>query len=106
MDNPKKTFFSLVDRQTFDLLYLERKERRDPPKFSDQLTDITVFEGATAKLRCEVKGKPTPKIEWLKNGEVKFFPYAMAEKKIININSSPLLSKHVFNKAMMMMLQH
>ena len=29
----------------FHLLYLERKERRDPPKFSEQLTDITVFEG-------------------------------------------------------------
>lgn len=26
--------------------------------------------GSTAKFRCEVKGKPTPKIEWLKNGEV------------------------------------
>jgi hypothetical protein len=26
-------------------IYLERKERRDPPKFTDQLTDVTVFEG-------------------------------------------------------------
>ncbi len=26
--------------------------------------------GSTAKLRCEVKGKPIPKIEWLRNGEV------------------------------------
>lgn len=53
-----------------DLLFLERKERRDPPTFEDQLTDVTVFEGSTAKFRCEVKGKPTPKVEWLKNGEV------------------------------------
>jgi hypothetical protein len=29
--------------------------------------------GSAAKLRCEVKGKPTPKIEWLKNGEVKHY---------------------------------
>ena len=25
--------------------FLERKERRDPPKFSEQLSDVTVFEG-------------------------------------------------------------
>ncbi len=80
-----------VDRQKIDLISLERKERRDPPKFSEQLTDVTIFEGiynnifiylllnqfnqlgSTAKLRCEVKGKPTPKIEWLKNGEVKHY---------------------------------
>ncbi len=89
----------VVDRLRFNLIYLERKERRDPPKFSDQLTDVTVFEGifnillclffpnlfffssgSTAKLRCEVKGKPTPKIEWLKNGEVKH--YRIVEKLI------------------------
>ena len=27
------------------VLFLERKERRDPPKFSEQLSDVTVFEG-------------------------------------------------------------
>ncbi|CAF2085028.1 unnamed protein product [Rotaria magnacalcarata] len=56
-------------RDTLDVEKPKRKERRDPPKFSDQLSDVTVFEGSTAKFRCEVKGKPTPKIEWLKNGE-------------------------------------
>ncbi|CAF1068172.1 unnamed protein product, partial [Rotaria sordida] len=58
-----------AQRDTLDVEKPKRKERRDPPKFIDQLVDITVFEGATAKLRCEVKGKPTPTIEWLKNGE-------------------------------------
>ncbi|CAF4348959.1 unnamed protein product [Rotaria socialis] len=56
-------------RDTLDVEKPKRKERRDPPKFSDQLADVTVFEGSAAKFRCEVKGKPTPKIEWLKNGE-------------------------------------
>ncbi|CAF1655465.1 unnamed protein product, partial [Adineta ricciae] len=56
-------------QDTLDVEKPKRKERRDPPKFSEQLTDITMFEGSTAKLSCTVKGKPTPKIEWLKNGE-------------------------------------
>ncbi|CAF1572028.1 unnamed protein product, partial [Adineta ricciae] len=56
-------------RDTLEVEKPKRKERRDPPTFSEQLSDTTVYEGANAKLRCEVKGKPTPKIEWLKNGE-------------------------------------
>ncbi|CAF0817484.1 unnamed protein product, partial [Didymodactylos carnosus] len=47
----------------------KREQRKEAPKFIDQLSSVTVFEGSTAKLRCEVKGKPTPNIEWLKNGE-------------------------------------
>lgn len=59
-----------VSRDTLDVEKPKRKERRDPPKFTEQLSDVTVYEGSTAKLRCEVKGKPSPNIEWLKNGEV------------------------------------
>jgi hypothetical protein len=87
LKNQVEDFFLIV-KILFYELYLERKERRDPPKFIDQLTDMTVFEGksnqrilmfdflkfsisgSAAKLRAEVKGKPTPTIEWLKNGEV------------------------------------
>ncbi|UJR09906.1 hypothetical protein I4U23_014128 [Adineta vaga] len=58
-----------AQRDTLEVEKPKRKERRDPPKFSEQLIDITMFEGSTAKLCCTVKGKPTPKIEWLKNGE-------------------------------------
>jgi hypothetical protein len=34
----------MIDKR-INSIFLERKERRDPPKFSDQLTDMTVFEG-------------------------------------------------------------
>jgi len=59
-----------AQRDTLEVEKPKRKERRDPPTFDEQLTDITVFEGGAAKFRCQVKGKPKPKIEWLKNGEV------------------------------------
>lgn len=59
-----------AQRDTLEVEKPKRKERRDPPTFDEQLTDITVFEGGMAKFRCEVKGRPSPKIEWLKNGEV------------------------------------
>ncbi|CAB3388186.1 Hypothetical predicted protein, partial [Cloeon dipterum] len=38
-----------------------------PPKFTVLLSDILVPEGETAKLECEVEGKPTPQIQWLIN---------------------------------------
>lgn len=63
----------------------ERKERRDPPKFSEQLSDVTVFEGANAKFQCEVKGKPEAKIEWLKNGEVRRLHRVFVDKFEINV---------------------
>jgi len=31
-------------------MYLERTERRDPPKFIEQLTDITTFEGQNSYI--------------------------------------------------------
>ncbi|CAF3418033.1 unnamed protein product [Rotaria socialis] len=58
-----------AQRDILDVEKPKRKERRDPPKFIEQLIDIGVFEGSTAKLSGEVKGRPTPKVEWLKNGE-------------------------------------
>ncbi|CAF3257885.1 unnamed protein product [Rotaria sp. Silwood2] len=36
-------------------------------QFSQQRTSVA--QSAIAKLRCEVKGKPTPRIKWLKNGK-------------------------------------
>ncbi|CAF0741448.1 unnamed protein product, partial [Didymodactylos carnosus] len=60
----------LISNNTYSNILIEKREqRKEAPKFIDQLSSVTVFEGSTAKLRCEVKGKPTPTIEWLKNGE-------------------------------------
>ena len=37
------------------------------PQFTKLLDDVEVFEGQPARLECRVKGKPTPRIEWLKD---------------------------------------
>jgi len=38
--------------------------------------------GSTAKFRSEVTGKPTPKIEWLKNGEVSLYKIKYMNKEV------------------------
>ncbi len=44
------------------------------PSYLSSLDLIIFFPlGSTAKFRSEVTGKPTPKIEWLKNGEVSLY---------------------------------
>ena len=92
--------------QTIDLFLLERKERRDPPTFEEQLTDVTVFEGSTAKLRCEVKGKPTPKVDWLKNGEVNLREWSTEQKIQQSLSTiSPSLLNLVSNRHTMTTLQ-
>ena len=47
----------------------EKKEKKGKaPKFSSELKDQTVTEGAEIKLTCKVKGHPTPEITWQKDG--------------------------------------
>lgn len=53
----------------------EPEERRDPPKVTEKLLDLTVFQGASAKFSCQINGKPVPTVEWLKNGEVNVIHY-------------------------------
>ncbi|XP_045461534.1 neogenin isoform X4 [Harmonia axyridis] len=40
-----------------------------PPRFLVKPDDIIEFEKKDIQLNCSVYGKPTPKIEWLRNGE-------------------------------------
>ena len=45
VEKPSKNIsFFLLEFSHMDIC-LERKERRDPPKFSEQLVDITAYEG-------------------------------------------------------------
>ena len=39
-----------------------------PPHILDSATDITVTEGNSVRLPCEVTGDPRPQISWTKNG--------------------------------------
>ncbi|XP_016767640.1 obscurin isoform X7 [Apis mellifera] len=46
---------------------IEEKERR--PEFVVNLQPLSVMEGFPAKMEVKVLGKPTPRLQWFKNGE-------------------------------------
>lgn len=46
-----------------------------PPKFSKELSDLTVNDGESLTLTCHVKGDPEPRITWTKNKKVAFLFY-------------------------------
>lgn len=41
-----------------------------PPKFVQSPTDKVASEKEELELVCAIRGKPTPIIHWLKNGDV------------------------------------
>lgn len=41
-----------------------------PPKFIQSPTDKVAFEKDELEMVCEIRGKPTPIVQWLKNGDV------------------------------------
>lgn len=40
-----------------------------PPKFIKRPQDKTANENQDLEFECEIRGKPEPKVTWLKNGE-------------------------------------
>jgi hypothetical protein len=44
-------------------------ETGGPPEFVDVLRSCSTKVGDQVVLECRVKGSPTPKIRWLKNGK-------------------------------------
>lgn len=41
-----------------------------PPKFVQIPTDRIAFEKDELEMVCAIRGKPTPIVQWLKNGDV------------------------------------
>lgn len=41
-----------------------------PPKFVQSPTDKIAFEKDELEMVCDIRGKPTPVIQWLKNGDI------------------------------------
>lgn len=41
-----------------------------PPKFLKKPEDKIDFVNKDTELECSVYGKPEPKVQWLKNGEI------------------------------------
>ena len=46
---------------------VEEKEKR--PEFTTTLQPLSIVEGFPAKLAVKVLGKPTPQLQWFKDGE-------------------------------------
>lgn len=41
-----------------------------PPKFTQKPTDRIAYEKDELEMTCAIRGKPTPIVQWLKNGDV------------------------------------
>ncbi|KAK6747288.1 hypothetical protein RB195_000476 [Necator americanus] len=48
---------------------LKLKISTEPPNFTSKLRDVTVNQGESVEMSCEVEATPSPLIEWLHNGE-------------------------------------
>lgn len=48
----------------------EETKELEYPRFVKQLSPIRVMDGEKVLFTCKVTGKPTPRVEWLHNGEV------------------------------------
>lgn len=49
--------------------FVAKKPSGKAPEFTTLLYNLTVVEGEPAMLQCEIKGEPTPVIEWFKDDD-------------------------------------
>jgi hypothetical protein len=45
------------------------KDRLEPPEFIQAPESVEILEGASAAFTCTVRGKPVPKIAWMKDSK-------------------------------------
>ncbi|XP_066595731.1 uncharacterized protein [Prorops nasuta] len=53
----------------FETEFIQMEEKQIPPEFKTSFDDRIVKGGVSTKFECIVTGKPTPKCQWLFNGE-------------------------------------